>query len=150
MNILCLFISYNVSPRKGGPDLNHSFSSFIFPPALYSTMVDINFVRDPRPAPTLSTFHCPPPPPPPSELTSFVIGPLRKQPRKCEAFKIFTKGIPINTKNQFLWSKNSISMPFVTGVRGGRGTSKFVLTPANFPPTLITCEFASFYRSFAL
>ena len=45
---------------------------------------------------------------------------LQKQPRKCEAFIIFTKLMPVIAENQFLWSKNSISMPFDTAVRGGR------------------------------
>ena len=34
--------------------------------------------------------------------------------------KIFTKVMPSAAESQFPWSKNSISMSFDTGVRGGR------------------------------
>ena len=70
---------------------------------------------------------------------------LWEQARKCETFKIYTKVIPIIVKSQFPWSKNSIAVLFGTGVRGGRGTSKFALTPANFPSTLTTYDFALSY-----
>ena len=52
--------------------------------------------------------------------------------RKCETFKIFTKVMLIIVESQFSWSKNSISLPFDTGVRGGR--RKLVLTCGNFWP----------------
>ena len=43
-----------------------------------------------------------------------------------------TKVMPIIAESQFPWSKNSISMTFDTGVRGGQRTYKLVLTCANF------------------
>ena len=53
------------------------------------------------------------------------------------------KVMPIIGESQFPRSKNSIPMPFDTGVRGGRRTYNFVLTCANFRPLLATCDFSS-------
>ena len=43
---------------------------------------------------------------------------------KCEALKVFIKVMQSIAESQFPWSKNSISMPFDTGVRAGRRTYK--------------------------
>ena len=51
-----------------------------------------------------------------------------------KGFKMFTKAMPIIAESQFPWSKNSISMPFDTRVRGDHRTYKFILTYANFRP----------------